>query len=199
MINNGLLRNFRPHLESVETPGGLSINEVSFALNLLQGFPTTEAYRQAFAVKAKKLTVAQISRAAYKLKQKPAVHSYLQALATELEQAAVATALDLQMFLSSAIFTPIADIDEHHPLCQKCKRRTIHTDGGVIEEVDIETVNKMDAAKTLIRMKGLDAPIKVDVNHSVGVMIVPMASSVDDWEKAAAKSQAALMEDAMDI
>ncbi len=59
----------------------------------------------------------------------------------------------------------------------------------------------MDALKTLIRMKGLDAPIKVDVNHSgsVGVMVVPMAANVDDWEALAQSSQKALMEDATDI
>lgn len=42
---------------------------------------------------------------------------------------------------------------------------------------------------------------EIENTHQVkgGVMVVPMAGSVDEWEKAAAASQRALMEDAVDI
>ena len=199
-MHTGLIQNHRPDLESVAAPDGLTFQESNFALNLLQGFVRVEAYRLAFAAKCANLTDRQVASAAYKLHNKPAVRKYLRSLTKELERAAVATALDLQMFLSAAVFTPVGEIDENHPLCQSVKRSTITTkDGGTIENEEIKTVSKIEAAKTLIRMKGYDAPIKVDVNHNIGVMIVPMAKSVDEWEKAAAESQRQLMEDAIDI
>lgn len=42
---------------------------------------------------------------------------------------------------------------------------------------------------------------EIENTHTVkgGVMVVPMASNVEDWEKAAATSQAALMADAVNI
>jgi hypothetical protein len=196
----GLIQNHRPDLENVPAPVGLTFQESNFALNLLQGFVRSEAYRRAFVEKCVDLTDAQISRAAYKLHKKDGVRKYLRALSKELERAAVATALELEMFLSAAIFTPISEIDENHPLCQK-KKITTRTDkdGGETETIDLESVSKMDAIKTLVRMKGYDAPIKVDVNHNHGVMLVPMAASVEDWEKSAIDAQRRLMEDAIDV
>jgi hypothetical protein len=196
----GLIQNHRPDLESVATPDGLTFHEMSFALNILQGFAQLEAYRKAFAGECDGLENRKISARASNLKNKPIVKQYLRSLAKELERAAVATALDLQMFLSAAIFTPVGDIDENHPLCQKVKRSTVTTkDGAMIDNEEIVAVPKLEAVKTLIRMKGYDAPIKIDINHKVGVMVVPMASNVDEWEKAAAESQRRLMDDAIDI
>lgn len=40
---------------------------------------------------------------------------------------------------------------------------------------------------------------KIEHNHRVGVMIVPMASSVEDWEGLAAGSQQRLMDDAIEL
>lgn len=41
--------------------------------------------------------------------------------------------------------------------------------------------------------------LKADVSHRGGVMLVPMVNSLDEWQKAAQVSQAALMADAVNI
>lgn len=195
-----LIKNRIEDLREVERPPGIKSVEIKFALNTLQGFGPQEAFRLAWGNHLKEKTPAQLSKAANKMKNKPVVQRYMKALIRELERVAVANALDLQMFLSAAIFTPIGQIDENHPLCQK-KTESIITqkDGTTIERTTLEMVPKLEAARTLIRMKGLDAPIRVDHTHRVGVMIVPMAASVEDWEKMAVTSQQTLMEDAINI
>jgi len=195
-----LIKNRVADLNNVEIPKGITAPEAKYALNILQGFGPQEAYKLAVGNRANGKTNDQVSKSAYKFKTKPLVQQYIKALMNELERVAVANSLDLQMFLTAAIFTPIGDIDEHHPLCQK-KKTTTRTDkdGTEHESLDLEMVSKLDAAKMLIRMKGLDAPIKVDHTHKVGVMVVPMATSVEDWEKLAAGSQQALMNDALVI
>lgn len=56
---------------------------------------------------------------------------------------------------------------------------------------------RVQAWKSLADIAGMEAPKTVKNEHSVkgGVMVVPMAGSVDDWEKAAQESQTALKSD----
>lgn len=199
-MKHDLIKNCVEDLKSVEQPDGIKSDEIRFALNTLQGFGVREAYRLSIGSRAEALDHTKLSRRAHVMKNKPIVKKYLAALVRELERVAVANALDLQMFLSAAIFTPIGQIDEHHPLCQeKIVAETTHKDGTTSVVTKTKSVSKSECAKILIRMKGLDAPIKVDVNHRGGVMIVPMASSVEDWERLAANSQKLLMQDAVNI
>ena len=54
----------------------------------------------------------------------------------------------------------------------------------------IHLLNKMEAVYV--------TKIEADVSHEGGVMLVPMAASVDDWTAVAESSQAKLMNDAID-
>lgn len=199
-MKHDLIKNRVEDLRSVEQPEGITPIEIKFALNTIQGYGPQDALAKAYndQTTERRLTPTQLSKMANKIKNKAIVKKYMKGLMLELERVGVANGFDLQLFLSAAIFTPIGQIDENHPLCQK-KKVTSRTDkdGATTETVDLEMVSKLEAAKILIRMKGLDAPIKIDVNHRVGVMIVPMATNVEDWEKAAMGSQKALMEDAV--
>lgn len=200
-MKHGLIKNHVEDLRSVELPPGITTEEIRFALNTLQGHGPQDAYRLAIGeVRTSEHTASQLSKRANKTKNKSAVQRYMRALVTELERVAVANALDLQMFLSAVVFTPIGQIDENHPLCQKTTTTTtINKDGTETIRQVVEMPSKKDCAALLIRMKGLDAPIRVDHTHRVGVMIVPMATSVEDWERLAAGAQQRLMEDAINI
>lgn len=185
-------------LGTVEIPEGMTGPEVKYALLVLEGYLHKDAYKKAVGNRANGKNPNQIAKAAYRFKTKPLVQQYIKGLMRELERASVANALDIQMFLSDAMFTPLSEINENHPLCQK-KIVTTRTDkdGATTTRVVYESVSKLEAAKMLIRMKGLDAPIKVEHTHRVGVMVVPMAASVEEWEKMAAGSQQKLMQDAL--
>lgn len=54
---------------------------------------------------------------------------------------------------------------------------------------------RVSAASKLASILGMDAPIKVEGKFAHGVMLVPMTSSKEDWEKLAQQSQAQLKED----
>jgi hypothetical protein len=198
-MKHQLIKNRVAELESLEAPDGISQEEIKYALAIIQGYSSLDAYKLSNPTRHYMTHKKEVQNA-YKYKRNPIVQKYIKALNKELERVAVANALDIQMFLSAAIFTPIVDIDENHPLCQKTRTVTTYNkDGDPIERVERECVSKIEALKALIRLKGMDAPIKVDINHNVGVMVVPMASNVDDWEQVAAKTQQRLMDDAIDV
>jgi len=72
---------------------------------------------------------------------------------------------------------------------------------GECEEVQKIKVkgNAKAAIDSLSRIKGYNAKEEIEVTHKTGVMVVPMADSVDGWEQAAAKSQQELMDDANNV
>tara|TARA_R100001530_G_scaffold122281_1_gene89881 strand:+ start:717 stop:1334 length:618 start_codon:yes stop_codon:yes gene_type:complete len=185
-------------LRLVDAPNGLTPYQTRFALFYIQGYSPNEAVQEAKGRGGHKLNDRQLTQEARKLLKLHPMRAYLRSLAAQLEKRAVADALEIQMFLTEAMRTPIGAIDEDHRLCQRRKvtRRT-DKDGGETETVELESVSKMDAVKTLIRMKGLDAPLQVEHTHAVGVMIVPMSHNVDDWQAAAVDSQRRLMADAI--
>lgn len=186
-------------LALVDHPSGLLPWELRFCQEYTLSGQLLDAMKQVCAVHELKNEHSLRMRAVSLLK-KPLVKRYMKHLQDRLEDIGVASMVEVQMFLTNAIRTPIGMIDDESPLCQK-KVVTVRTakDGSKTETTTLESVSKMDAAKTLIRMKGWDSPIKVDVNHSGGVMLVPMADNLSDWEKAAADSQEKLMADAIDI
>lgn len=200
-MKHKLLEERIPDLQCVELPPGITTEEVRFALNTIQGRGPQEAYRLAIGdARAAEKSNNQLSKHANKVKNRSVVQKYMAALVAELERVAIANALDIQMFLSAVIFTPVGEIDENHPLCQKMTTTTtINKDGTETVRKVVEMPSKKDCVQLLNRMKGLDAPVRIDVNHRHGVMVVPMASNVEDWEKLAATSQQVLMADAVDI
>lgn len=188
-------------IETVEWPPELRENEAKFALNTIQGYGPQQAYKKAYGVSAKGMTPNQLSKAANKVKNRPAVKKYIRALMAELERVAIANSLDIQMFLTAVVFTDVGSINEHSILCQKkTTTTTTHKDGSETTNVKVEMPDKHACLKTLSRIKGLDAPIKIDHNHKhqvSGVMVVPMATNAEEWEKLAAGSQKQLVEDAL--
>ena len=199
-MQHDLITNRVAELETLELPEGIDPIEAKYALCIIQGYSSLQAYKLADPKRGAAMTHRKEVQNAYKYKCKPLVQKYIKMLTAELQRVGVANALDIQMFLSAAIFTPVGQIDENHPLCQK-KETTVSYDseGSPIRKVKLESVSKMDAVKTLIRMKGMDAPLRIDVNHNVGVMVVPMAANVEDWEQIAVKDQQRLMDDAIDV
>lgn len=195
-----LIKNHVPKIEDVGIPEGMSSSDVLYALNIVQGESHQDAYKNAIGPKAIGRTSTQISRMAYKVKNKPLVQKYISGLMKEIERVAVVNSLELQSFLSAVIYTPIGSINEFSPLCQKkTVTTTTSKDGATTEKVILEMPSKHACAQLLARIKGMEAPIQVNVDHRVGVMVVPMASSVEEWEKQAASSQETLMEDALII
>lgn len=186
-------------LALVDHPSGLLPWELRFCQEYACRGQLIEAMQQACAVHELGNDHSLRMKAVAMLR-KPAVKRYMRHLQDRLEDMGVASMLEVQTFLSDAIRTPLAMITDEDPLCQKkTSIITRHKDGTETERVMIESISKMDAAKTLSKMKGWDAPIRVDVNHSGGVMVVPMTENLTDWEKAAGESQAKLMADAIDI
>lgn len=188
-------------LETVERPAGLTPLEVLFCLYFVQGKPPVIAYEMALAQSGEFDPADQLPRLAAGMMRRKNVKAYLGKLEKALEAFGVASALQIQMWLTRAIFTGIGGIDEHDPLCsKKIVRVTRHKDGSETTATTLEMVNKMEAAKTLNRMKGFDAPLKIDHNHTIGGrMVVPLAASADEWEALAMASQEELQEDAIDV
>lgn len=59
---------------------------------------------------------------------------------------------------------------------------------------------RVKAQSQLSKIFGMETiHLKAEVAHSGGVMVVPMAGNLEEWEKLAASSQAALMADAIDV
>jgi hypothetical protein len=57
---------------------------------------------------------------------------------------------------------------------------------------------RVAAMAQLARIYGMNT-VNVKAEHSGGVMVVPMASSLSEWAQTASESQATLMADTMDI
>ena len=200
-MNSRQKQHYTEELAFTDHPSGLTPFEIAFCLYYVQGCTQRQALELAAdgTDRLDGLTVRQQSVIAHKMAKRPEVRDYLRALLAKLEEMAVASALEIQMFLTDVIRTPPSQVNSNHHLCQRVNRRVMQTPDGPVSFEDPEMVNKMDAVKTLIAMKGLSAPVKVDINHNVGVMVVPMATNVDDWQSQAQDSQAKLMTDAADI
>lgn len=195
-------RRFQNELATLDHPTGLNPFEIRFCLVYGSGQYrlATQAYRAVLPLSESDLmTDADVTRNTNRLLLRPVVRKYLNNIIKKVEEVGIADIVEVQMFLTNAIRTPINVVDGDSPLCQKKTVRTnTSKDGAVTETVTYESVSKMDAVKTLSRMKGWDAPLKIDMNHSGGVMMVPMASD-EQWEQQAKDGQKALMKDAIDV
>lgn len=188
-------------LALVDHPSNLTPWELRFCHHYATGGQMLDSFKQVCALHELQETDKELRRKAVALLKKPAVKKYIRHLHKRLEDMGVASMLEVQMYLTEIMRTPIEEIDSDHPLCQKkITTVTFHKDGSRSEKTTLEMVPKMDAVKALIAMKGWNAPTNVNVNHTGGgVMLVPMAENVTDWEAAARASQAALMKDAIDV
>lgn len=191
-------------MESIEvepTPG-LTKFEALFCLYYVQGARAGAAYLQAASNdKEKWCDKTNAAKRAYKLLKQETIAEHIAKLTAIMETQGIITAQELQFFLTDAILTPLSDIDEHSPLCKSKKvEKRFDKNGNVVSETTTyEKVDPMKAADMMLRVKGLYSPVKVDMRHSGGVMVVPATSNLDDWQATAQDSQAALMADAIDV
>lgn len=181
-------------LRIVEKPEELTPMEQAFCIAYCQGGGPVAAYRAASSVYDELLGSRQTVERARRLMGKDHVRKYIRLLQDKMEEIGVLSLAHLQIFLSAAITTPIGDVDENHILAQEV---TYHYDNyGIVKRKTVKMVPKLPAGAMLAKMRGWDAPTEVNVNHTMasGVMIVPMASDRDDWEKLAAESQKKLQD-----
>lgn len=167
-------------LALVDHPSGLVPWELRFCQEYADKGQIVEAMKQVCAVHELKNDHSLRMRAVALLKR-PIVQKYLRTLFARVEEMGVLTKAQGLMILTDIATAP----------------RMTQMDGGEI--CPNETKLAVEAIKQISKMQGWDAPVKMDVNHSAGVMIVPMAENLTDWEAAAADSQARLMADAIDV
>ena len=188
-------------LEAVEIPAGLTPVELLFCLYFVQAKPPVVAYEMALADAGGVGRRQDAPMMAAAMLRRKKVKAYLGKLEKALEAFGVASALEIQMWLTRGFRTSVGEVDEFDPLCQKkVTRTTHHKDGSKTETVTLEKVAALECIRTLNRMKGFDAPLKIDHNHTIGGrMVVPLAASADEWEALAMASQEELQEDAIDV
>lgn len=91
------------------------------------------------------------------------VQAEIDRLKGETASLASMTREDMADYLVSAITTPVQDIGPDSPLCEEYE---VKPDGTI----KTKSVSKIAAAKELIRLTGMDAPVKVEVNGETEFM-----------------------------
>ncbi len=188
-------------LSLLDPPSGLTPQEQRF----LQEYATTgvivDAMRATCPVEDINRSDKSLVTSAVVILKKPIAKQYMTKLQDRLEELGVASMLNTQLFLSSAMITPLSDIDADHPLCQtRTVTTTTNRDGTESKVEKFTMVDKLKATEMLNKMCGREAPKEVNVNHTGGgAMMVPLADNLSDWTALAAPSQAELMKDAIDV
>lgn len=187
-------------LIAVDWPAGLDATELAFCRHHAEGKLPARAYMHAQRDAGEPMNKAQAAVKAGYLLRRPEVNAYIKKLRQEMEKHCVATGATLMTFLTAVIYTPIDEVDGQSPLChKKVITRKTDKDGNVTEIIHYEMPNKLKAVERLAKMKGLDAPTKVEHSHSGGIMVMPFVASVDDWTASVADQQKKLMEDAINV
>ena len=97
---------------------------------------------------------------AYKLQQRPEIEAYMAEIRAKATKEAEVDLAKVMKYLGTAIFTPVGEIDESHPLAQE----VVHEDmpnGG--RRTKIKMVGKIESAKLLAALAGWMAPKKHEV------------------------------------
>lgn len=188
-------------LSLLDPPSGLTPQEQRFLQEYATCGVIVDAMRQTCPVEDINRSDASLVTSAVSILKKPIAKQYMAKLQDRLEELGVASLLNTQLFLSSAMSTPLSDIDADHPLCQtRTIVKTTSKDGTETITEKFTMVDKLKATEMLNKMKGWEAPKEVNVNHEGGgLMMVPLADNLSDWTAMAAPSQKALMDDAIDI
>lgn len=183
----------------VEPPAELTQAEKKFILAYAQAIPTREAYLAAF--NSKKISYEKMWTHIRELLQNPVARKYLDDLNKRVEDVAVATKLQIEMYLTAAMKATLQNTGTDSPFCRKAVvRRTYDKEGNIkSQNLTREIINPMDAVKLLNRMRGYDQPIQMDINHGGGVMVVPMTSSDEEWANLAEQQQQKLIDETIDV
>ena len=187
-------------LSLLDPPSGLTPQEQRFLQEYATCGVIVDAMRATCPVEDINRSDASLVTSAVFILKKPIAKSYMAKLQDRLEELGVASLLNTQLFLSSAMSTPLSDIDADHPLCQTRTVTKTVKDGVETITEKFTMVDKLKATEMLNKMKGWEAPREVNVNHDGGgLMMVPLADNLSDWTAMAAPSQAELMKDAIDV
>lgn len=191
----------RLEMDVVEPPSSLTPLMIRFCLNYASLGKMTVAYQNALTDLGQEQMdkTAAMKRAITFLKRQD-VKNYLAGLNDHMEDKGVAKPLEIHMFLTDIVRTSISEINDKSPLCQeKTVTEKISPDGTKTTKTVFKMPSKLEAIKILNTMKGHNAAIKVDLSVKGGIMVVPLASDLEQWEDIAADSQEALMKDAIDV
>jgi hypothetical protein len=191
----------RLEMDVVEPPSGLTPLMQRFCLNYAALGKLTVAYQNALTdLQHEQMDKTAAMKRAITLLKRNDVKNYLTGLSEHMEEKGVAKPLEIHMFLTDIVRTSIREIDDSSPLCQKkTVTEKISPDGTRTVKTVFEMPSKLEAIKILNTMKGHNAAIKVDLSVKGGIMVVPMAADMEQWEDLAADSQEALMKDAIDV
>tara|TARA_B110000858_G_scaffold14964_1_gene15056 strand:- start:56 stop:661 length:606 start_codon:yes stop_codon:yes gene_type:complete len=188
-------------LSLLDPPSGLTPQEQRFLQEYATCGVIVDAMRATCAVEDINRPDASLVTSAVTILKKPIAKQYMAKLQDRLEELGVASLLNTQLFLSSAMTTPLEDIDASHPLCQtRTVTTTTNRDGTESKVEKFAMVDKLKATEMLNKMKGWEAPKEVNITaNGGGAMMVPLAENLSDWTALAAPSQKALMDDAIDV
>tara|TARA_R110000796_G_scaffold17656_2_gene54215 strand:- start:26581 stop:27183 length:603 start_codon:yes stop_codon:yes gene_type:complete len=185
---------------------GLDLFSESFCIELVRcNGIVSKAMARTVGKHAKPMTERARYKKAQEMLGNVKVRAYLARLQERIEQLGVATQFQLHKFCTDVVFTPIGSIDENSPLCQEMTVTDYKDKEGNIThtKTNLKMVPKAAALAQLSKMKGWDAPTRIDVRVKGGVMMVPMFSEpeksedlqVEEWGKAAEISQKKLQQD----
>lgn len=145
----------------------LNDREKRFCVLVSQGVPGAAAYRRAgYQSSSPNGQATNASR----LLRTDRIHREVQRLKDILFQREHMTGAELIAFFAKAVRTPVGEVDPMHELCQEVTRKSLNGgDGPEIIEEKIKMVSKMDAAKTLVGIMGLNKPteVKVDISDKI--------------------------------
>lgn len=191
----------RLEMDVVEPPSGMSPLMVRFCLNYAALGKLTVAYQNALTdLQQEQMDKTAAMKRAITFLKRQDVKNYLAGLNDHMEDKGVAKPLEIHMFLTDIVRTSISEINDKSPLCQKkTVTEKISPDGTKTTKTVFEMPSKLEAIKILNTMKGHNAPVKVDLSVKGGIMVVPLANNLEQWEDIAADSQEALMKDAIDV
>ena len=80
-------------------------------------------------------------------------------------------------------------ITEEQIVCRKDIIIGLLQEARAVDDPNSNQTARVNAWMNIARIMGFEKPMKVDLNVQGGVMIVPMASNPDEWERIAAEQQ----------
>lgn len=155
----------------LDEPDVLTQQERQFLYKYVQGVPPVQAHMEVFPGNMSKSARGSAVRDILAMEEAIAL---VERANSKLEELAVASRLEVEAYLTTVLRAP-------DPL-PGCPGR-----------------EKLKAIEILNKMRGYDAPTRINLETSGGVLEVPLADSLAEWEQAAAGSQKALMADTIDI
>jgi hypothetical protein len=117
--------------------------------------------------------------------------AYYANLIEKTESDAVMSIKERKEWLTGGIKVPLSEVDSSSTYCVE----EINTEGMT----KIKKVDPIRAMDMLNKMDGAYAAEKVEVEHKGGVLVVPMADSLEEWEQHSIDEQEKLQADTINI